>query len=163
MSSSGEGQFDGRTMNALADIQAASRFARTIEDAEAKRFGIRVCEARDRVARRLGVPAATLENLRRLRTKAVPNWLMARIRAAFVDVLQTEIRRLEHEITIARQIGMDHRDDDLAAAEAQIRSAKKILTGIVGLTATGGSLSKKSKGESEWPQSPSITAVMPMT
>lgn len=116
-------------MNAMADVEAVHRFARTLEDAEAKRLGVRVQEARSSLARRLRTSPGTLENIRRLRTKVVPSWLMARIRAEFVSVLQTEIIRLEYEITIARQIGLDHRDDDLQAAEAQLATAREILRG----------------------------------
>ena len=114
-------------MNAMTDIEAVHRFARTLENAEAKRLGVRTTEARISLARRLRTSPGTLENIRRLRTKIVPAWLMARIRAEFVSVLQSEIIRLEHEITIARQTGVDHRDDDLQAAEAQVVAAKEIL------------------------------------
>lgn len=114
-------------MNAVSDIESVHRLARRLEDAEAKRLGVRINEARASLARRLRTSPGTLENIRRLRTKVVPSWLMARIRAEFVSVLQSEILRLEHEITIARQIGTDHCDDDLQAAEAQVVAAKEIL------------------------------------
>lgn len=116
-------------MNAMSDIEAVHRFARTIEDAEAKRLGIRLSEARVSLARRLRTSPGTLENIRRLRTKIVPNWLMARIKAEFVSVLQNEIARLEHEIIIAKQIGAHHSDDTLAAAETQLAAAREIMVG----------------------------------
>jgi hypothetical protein len=114
-------------MNAMADIEAAHRFAATLEDAEAKRLGVRRSQARISLARRLRTSPGTLENIRRLRTKIVPAWLMTRIRLELISVLQAEIIRLENEIHIARQIGADHRDDDLQAAEAQVVAAKEIL------------------------------------
>ena len=114
-------------MNAMTDIEAVHRFARTLENAEAKRLGVRTTEARISLARRLRTSPGTLENIRRYRTKIVPAWLMARIRAEFVSVLQNEIIRLEHEITIARQTGVDHRDDALQEAESQVVAAKEIL------------------------------------
>lgn len=114
-------------MNAATDIEAVHRFARAIEDAEAKRLGVRVVEARASVARRLRTSPGTLENIRRLRTKIVPNWLMARIKSEFVSVLQAEIARLEHEICVAKQIGLHHSDDALQAAETQMEAAKQIL------------------------------------
>lgn len=114
-------------MNAVSDIEAVHRFARRLEDAEAKRLGVRVTEARISLARRLRTSPGTLENIRRLRTKIVPNWLMARIKAEFVSVLQNEIARLEHEITIAKQIGAHHSDDALQAAETQVVAAREIL------------------------------------
>ena len=114
-------------MNAVSDIEAVHRFARRIEDAEAKRLGVRITEARVSLARRLRTSPGTLENIRRLRTKVVPNWLMARIKAEFVSVLQNEIARLEHEISIAKQIGAHHSDDALQAAETQMVAALEIL------------------------------------
>lgn len=114
-------------MSAIADIEAAHRFARTLEDAEAKRLGVRASQARVSLARRLRTSPGTLENIRRLRTKVVPAWLMARIRAELVSVLQAEIIRLENEIHIARQIGDDRHPDVLHEAETQIVTAKEIL------------------------------------
>ena len=118
-------------MNAVSDIESVHRFARRIEDAEAKRLGVRVTEARISLARRLRTSPGTLENIRRLRTKIVPNWLMARIKAEFVSVLQNEIARLEHEICVAKQIGAHHSDVTLAAAETQLAAARQILVGEV--------------------------------
>lgn len=114
-------------MNAMTDVEAVHRLARRLENTEAKSLGVKVAEARKIIARRLKTSPGTLENIRRMRTKVVPSWLMARIRAEFVSVLQNEILRLEHEINLARQIGLDHRDDDLQAAEAQVAAAKEIL------------------------------------
>lgn len=60
-------------MNAMTDIEAVHRLARSLEDAEAKRLGVRVKEARSSLARRLRTSPGTLENIRRLRTKVVPS------------------------------------------------------------------------------------------
>lgn len=130
MSSTDDGQIaECRTMNAAVDIDLANRFARVLEDSEARRLGVRITTARDSVARRLKIAPGTLENIRRFRIKTIPNWLMARIRTEFVAVLQTEIRRLEHEIHLARQIGDDPRENILVAAETQLAEAKALLTG----------------------------------
>lgn len=117
-------------MNAMTDVEAVHRFARTLEDAEAKRLGVRTTEARISLARRLRTSPGTLENIRRLRTKIVPAWLMARIRSEFVSLLQAEILRLENEINIARQTGVDHSDDNLQAAQAQVVAAKEIMRAV---------------------------------
>ena len=124
MTSTRDGRFD---MNAFSDVATVNRLARVIEDQEARRLAIPVSSARARVANRIGVAPGTLENLRRLRTKIVPNWLMNRLRAEFIVVLQSEIQRLEHEIHVARQIGADHRDDLLASAETQLATARQIF------------------------------------
>lgn len=127
VSSTGDGQIDRRAMNATVDIATASRFVATIEDVEARRLGVNTIEARRAVASRCGIAPGTLENLRRERAKVVPHWIMARVRAAFIAILQSEIQRLEHDITIARQVGLDDRDDDLAAAAAQLVAAKTLI------------------------------------
>lgn len=129
MASIGDGySVGGKGMNAIADVSTANRLARVLEDHEARRLKLPVIKARSAVARRLGAAPGTLENLRRLRLKSVPSWLMARIRAEFIAVLQSEVRRLEHDISIHIQAGFDHRDDDLAKAQAQVMAAKEILT-----------------------------------
>lgn len=122
-----DGEF--RRMNAMTDIESVHRFARHLEDAEARRLGVRIGQARISLAHRLRTSPGTLENIRRLRTKVVPSWLMARIKAEFVSILQSEIVRLEHEISIARQTGTHHSDNDLQAASAQVVAAKEILRG----------------------------------
>jgi hypothetical protein len=114
-------------MNAATDIDAVHRFARTLEDAEAKRLGLTLTEARPYLARRLRTSPGTLENIRRLRTKIVPAWLMARIKAEFVSLLQSEIVRLEHEIHCAQQTGESPADDTLIAAHAQVAAVREIL------------------------------------
>jgi hypothetical protein len=126
-----EAHFGPNSMNAMADVEIAGRYARAIEDSEARRLGVRIPMARRNLADRIGVSPGTLRNLRKFNIKAVPAWLMARIRAEFVAILQTEIAKLEHEITIARQTGADYRDDDLAAAQAQVVAARALLNGSV--------------------------------
>jgi hypothetical protein len=118
-------------MSAASDVLIVNRFARTLENVEARRLGISENDARGRIADRLGVLPGTLENIRRLRTKIVPNWLMNKVRLELIAVLQLEIRRLEHEVHIARQAGSDHRDDDLLAAETQLAKAREALRGGV--------------------------------
>lgn len=116
-------------MNAMSDVSTVNRFARSLEDVEAQRRGISQIKARELIASRIGISPGTLENLRRMRTKIVPNWLMNRVRAELVSVLQSEIQRLEHEVHIAIQAGSDYRDDLLAEAQTSLASARKILKG----------------------------------
>lgn len=131
MSSNADGYVESKKMNAVSDVSTVNRYTRAIEDIEARRLGVRTIEARERVAGRIGVSPGTLENFRRLRTKIVPNWLMCRLRSELISILQSEIQRLEHEISIHRQTGADYRDDDLSAAEAQVVAAREIIEGTV--------------------------------
>ncbi|MDB5607815.1 MAG: hypothetical protein JWP25_4715 [Bradyrhizobium sp.] len=127
MSSNRDGYVESKPMNAMSDVSTINRFAAALENSEARRLGIRTVEARGRIAGRLGVSPGTLENFRRLRTKVVPNWLMNKVRAELVSVLQLEIQRLEHEVHIARQTGSNYRDDTLASAETQLAKARELL------------------------------------
>lgn len=114
---------------ATADVSTAHHFVTSIENAEARRKNRTVEEVRPDVARKLKASPGTLENIRRFRSKVIPSWLMDRIRAEFVAVLQDEIKGLEHEVQLARQAGANYRDDTLASAEAQLQAAKQILGG----------------------------------
>lgn len=127
MSSNADGYVESKPMNAMSDVSTVNRYIRSLEKSEARHYGIKESRARAKIAGRIGVSPGTLENFRRLRTKIVPNWLMSRIRSELIAVLQSEIQRLEHEVHLARQTGIDHRDDDLQAAEAQVEAAKEIL------------------------------------
>lgn len=131
MSSTSNGKVESNSMSAVSDIETVNRFARRLEDVEAKRLGVRVTQARTHVASKLGISPGTLENWRRMRTKIVPNWLMNKVRAELIAVLQSEIQRLEHEVHVARQIGSNYRDDALASAETSLASARQILKGEV--------------------------------
>jgi transposase-like protein len=118
-------------MNAVSDVSTINHLAAVLERSEAHRLGVTESDARKSIARRLGVSPGTLENIRRLRTKVVPNWLMNKVRVELIAVLQLEIQRLEHEIHIARQTGSDHREDALCMAETQLAKARKALEGEV--------------------------------
>jgi hypothetical protein len=116
-------------MNAFTDVELARRFARQIEEREARAFGVGAGQARINTARRIGASPGFLENLRRGRIKSIPSYLMQKIREAMIDELQEEIARCEHEIALARQTGSRATDNEILAAQAQVEAAKKILGG----------------------------------
>lgn len=116
-------------MNAFTDVELAQRFARQLEEGEAKAVGSSIQGARKRVAQRISASPGFLENLRRGRIKTIPSYLMQKIREAMIAELQNEIARCEHEINLARQTGARNSDDEILAAAAQVAAAKKILGG----------------------------------
>jgi len=108
MASNRDGYFDrgDKKMNAVADVSMARRHCRFLEEAEARRSPWkRPREVRESVAARLSAAPGTLENIARQRLKAVPNWLMARIRAVLIAELKSQMRMLEHEINICMASG----------------------------------------------------------
>lgn len=128
MASMDDGEFI-QMSTAAADIDTARRLVVRIENTTAERRNRSVAEVRPDVARKLRTAPGTLENIRRYRSKIIPNWLMERIRAEFVAILQSEIQGLEHEVHLAWQVGAHHSDSDLASAQAQLEAARSILAG----------------------------------
>jgi len=78
-------------------------------------------------ASKLAVSVKTLRLIRQQRRKTVPHFLMSGIRAVMIEVLQAEIRLLQHEVDIAKQVGLDHREDAFAEAAAAIETARQLL------------------------------------
>ena len=97
-------------MNATAIDISAQTFARRLEDREQERSGVLLPVARMTVARRTGVAAGTLENLRRGRIKGVREWIVAALRAALISEVEADIARAQHELTVlkASHRGVDH-------------------------------------------------------
>jgi hypothetical protein len=98
-----------------------------IESLEARRSDRSIREVRMTIARQLKTGVGTLANIRKQRRKTVPAWLMRNIGARLIESIQTEIRALEHEMEITRQIGVDPRDDTVCAVAASLASAKALL------------------------------------
>lgn len=78
------------------------------------------------VARRIGVPVGTVENIQRNRFKFVER-VEAKVRAAFIRLLESEIAKATHELQIAR-LASDRMDSTaVIAAETALAEAKKII------------------------------------
>jgi hypothetical protein len=122
-----ESHFGKRVTGPVFDIPAASRMLTLAEDTEARRKGFTVEEVRKGFARILKVPEKTLLHVRNQRRKSIPSFLMNGIRDVLIGVLQSEIAKLEHEIAIAQQVGLDHREDALEQAAASIAAARSML------------------------------------
>jgi hypothetical protein len=117
---------EGTTMTAAAYTDRARGWARALEDREAARNGMTIADAREAVSRRLAVPAGTLENLRKNRLKAIAAHWYEKLRSGVVRELEAELRHVEHELNIARQIGLDPASGEahaLLATEARLREA----------------------------------------
>ncbi len=132
MAEYGESHFGKRVAGPVSDIPVASRMLTLLEDTKARRSGFTVQRVRRSFANRLSVPEKTLLHVRNQRRKSIPQFLMFGIRNLLIEVLQAEIRHLEHEIAIARQIGMDCREDAFEQAAASIDVARKLLETAAG-------------------------------
>lgn len=67
----------------------------------------------DTFERRYGIGRWTLEHLRKGRAKTCDVGIFARLRAAYLDLCERQVTKLQHEIAITKATG----DDDLAALE----------------------------------------------
>ena len=114
-------------MQSAVFIDQARTWGRSLEEAEAMRSGTSIPEARKRIARKTGISPGTFENLRNGRLKSIGAHFYARLREAAIAEMEAEIRRLSHEIDIARQAGCDARDDEMAAASAALAKARKLI------------------------------------
>lgn len=100
-----------------------------IERRESDRSGLPLSDARKVAARKAGIAPGTLENLRKGRVKRVAVSVFERLRTAVIRDLQNEIVRCTHELEMARQCGLDPRSSDVAALEAAICAAERLIGG----------------------------------
>ncbi len=117
---------DKMSASAIAYVGRARRWAETLEDREAKRSSLNVEEARPIVARRVGVMPGTLENLRKGRLKSIATHVYESIRASVIRELLAEKARIDHELQIALQTGVDPASPEMAeilADQALVRKA----------------------------------------
>lgn len=75
--------------------------------------GLQKPAAREAVAKKLGVPAGTLENIVRGRTKGVRAWIVERVKGLMAHELEKEIQRLQHEVLVVNS----YRSGDVDEAE----------------------------------------------
>lgn len=114
-------------MTAAAYVDRARMWAKRLEDNEATRQAAPVREARQTVARRTGIAPGTLENLRNGRIKAIGVHVFDALKGAVERELQSEIARLEHELALLRQGGVDPREDQVGEVETHLAAARRAL------------------------------------
>lgn len=131
MNANQDGFFESEVMDAATDVTTASSMIQRLENIEAERRGVTVQEVRIIISRKVRLSTASLANLRRGRRKSVKTDEMGKVRSALIQALQKQIRALEHEITIHRQTGADHRDLDFAKAEASLETARALIARAV--------------------------------
>jgi len=108
-------------------VEAATEYVRTMVQRESRGPGD-LDNAMNRIEQRYGLPFWTLWHLRKGKAKTVEASLLARIRAAYLDMCQRQASNLLHEIEM--EAAADHdTDQDLAdrlraiAAEIEAKRA----------------------------------------
>jgi len=112
--------------NGLAEATEARQLANLLVDQEHRRVKDRD-RARRNVARAIGASPGTIENLQRNRLKRIAGWLRDALRARVIRELEAEIARLQHELAVHKQTGVDPRGDEATAVRADLSAILTVL------------------------------------
>lgn len=111
----------------MSSSDVAGSYVRRMIEHETRGWGDQH-NALSRLEARYGLPFWSLRNLKSGRAKTVEAGLYARIRAAYIDLCERQVTKLQHEITIEKALNEDDALEDLdreAAALAARIAAKK--------------------------------------
>ena len=84
-------------------------------------------QARQYLARRLGIAPGTLENLRRGRIKDPRKSLYDKLQAAVIRELEAEMRAHEHELQLLKQKGADPRGGEVQEVLANLQAIHEAM------------------------------------
>jgi len=101
----------------MSSSEVAGDYVRRMIEHETKGWGDQQ-NALARLEARYGLPFWSLTNLKSGRAKTVEAGLFARIRAAYLDLCQRQVSKLQHEIAIEKALTDD---DNLADLESEAR------------------------------------------
>lgn len=104
-------------------VEAATEYVRTMVQRESRGPGD-LDNAMSRIEAKYGLPFWTLWHLRRGKAKTVEASMLARIRAAYLDMCQRQASNLLHEIKIEAATGDDLDSDIAAELEALVAKIK---------------------------------------
>ena len=99
----------------MSSVETAGEYVRRMVEREARGWGDQ-STAQQRLEARYGLSFWALEHLRTGRAKSVEAGLFKRIRAAYLDLCERQIEKLQHEIAIEKAI---HEDDDLSNLQSE--------------------------------------------
>ncbi|GHE83823.1 hypothetical protein GCM10019059_45360 [Camelimonas fluminis] len=114
-------------MTDATTLEQARELAGQLERREHFRHGGTRTQARERLARRLGVLPGTLYNLARDRLKRFDNNLRLALTNYAIRDLQSEIEGLTHELEMARQMGAASRPAGMERIEARLAQVKALM------------------------------------
>lgn len=107
----------------------AQKWAADLAKDEAERTGLPLPLACKSVARRMGLPVSSIDNIRRKRVKSVSARVMERIRGAVINKINQEIAALNHELHIAMATADHPADPEILEAQTVLEAAKRIMRG----------------------------------
>lgn len=96
----------------MSSAEMASGYVRRMVEAETRGWGDQ-SNALNRIEQRYGIPFWTLNHLRSGRAKTVEATIFERIRAAYLDLCERQIAKLQHEISVEKALHHDDIDQDI--------------------------------------------------
>lgn len=114
-------------VSAVRDVSLAADWAGFLEQRVADRDGLSLADARPIVARRTGVPQGKLYSLRRKRLKDIANHILVQLGEGVKRELEAELRQVEHDLQICRQIGERPDSGEVLSLLASRQKIKKAL------------------------------------
>lgn len=99
----------------MSSAELAAGYVRRMVERETRGWGDQA-NAQQRIEARYGIPFWALDHLRTGRAKTVEAGLFGRIRAAYLDLCERQVAKLQHEIAFEKAL---HEDDSLEDLERQ--------------------------------------------
>lgn len=103
----------------MSTVEQARSYVLRLMEHEVKGWGDQD-NALSRLEARYGLPFWSLNNLRIGRAKTVEAGLYQRIRAAYLDLCERQVAKLQHEIEVERVLGTDDTLEDLESEAAAL-------------------------------------------
>lgn len=116
-------------LTAVAEPPEA-QWTRRLVRLEADRSRVPLPAARKAVARKAGIPPGAVEHIERGRAKRIGRRVYEALRGLVLRELEREIAALEHEIAVARQCGMDAREEQICAVDSHLVAARKAMEAL---------------------------------
>lgn len=114
----------------MSTVEEAGNYVRRMVENETRGWGDSE-NALSRLEARYGLPFWSLNRLRTGRAKTVEAGMFARIRAAYLDLCERQVVKLQHEISIEKALGEDDTIEDLErearALAARIAAQKEAI------------------------------------
>lgn len=111
----------------VSTVEEAGQYVRRMVEREARGWGDQQ-NAQQRLEVRYGLPFWAMEHIRTGRAKTVEAGLFHRIRAAYLDLCERQVAKLQHEIAVEKALNEDDTLQDLereaAKLAARIEAAK---------------------------------------
>lgn len=103
----------------MSTVENASAYVKRMVESETRGWGDQ-SNAQQRLESRYGLPFWALEHLRTGRAKTIEAGLFTRIRAAYLDLCERQVTKLQHEIAVEKAIQGDDSMEDLEREAAEI-------------------------------------------